>query len=293
MHQVILALGFGIVTSAILAIAAVGFTLQFGVTKIFNLAYGDIMTAGAFVAYVVNVTAGASIWLALLAGAAAAAVLSALINGAIYRPFQRRGSTFFSMVMVSLAVSVILVNVMQGWAGADFYVYNGAAELPVKIIGMEFTPRQLGIIGLAVASLLGVHLLLRHTRLGKAMRATASDAGLAQTCGIATDRVTNVAWLLSGALCGAAGVALAMSIATFDASTGGAFLLVVVSAAVFGSAGHPYGAIIGAVVIGVASELAAIVVPDLKDVVAFVILVIVLLVRPEGLLASGRSPVSS
>ena len=102
-------------------------------------------------------------------------------------------------------------------------------------------------------------------------------------------RVVGAAWLLSGLLAGLAGVALAMDLGTFDFNIGGSFLLIIVAAAVFGSVGEPYGAMVGALVIGIASELAAIVNPDLKDVVAFGILVLVLLVRPEGLM-SGRRP---
>ena len=119
------------------------------------------------------------------------------------------------------------------------------------------------------------------------MRATSDDAELARSCRHPDDRVVSAAWLLSGLLAGLAGVALAMDLGTFDSNTGGSFLLIIVAAAVFGSVGEPYGAVVGALVIGIASELAAIVSPDLKDVVAFALLVLVLLVRPDGLRA-GR-----
>ncbi len=99
--------------------------------------------------------------------------------------------------------------------------------------------------------------------------------------------MVSAAWLLSGLLAGLAGVALAMDLGTFDSTTGGSFLLIIVAAAVFGSVGEPYGAVLGALVIGIASELAAIVSPHLKDVVAFSVLVLVLLMRPDGLRA-GR-----
>jgi branched-chain amino acid transport system permease protein/neutral amino acid transport system permease protein len=152
---------------------------------------------------------------------------------------------------------------------------------------MIFSPRQLTIVGVAIACMIALHLLFKYTRVGKAMRATSDDATLARTCGIPTGRIINAAWIASGLLAGLAGVALAMDLGTFDSNTGGSFLLIIVAAAVFGSVGEPYGAMIGALVIGLASELAAIVSPDLKDVVAFALLVIVLLVRPEGL-RSGR-----
>ena len=287
MHQVVLSLGFGLVTASILAMGAVGFTLQFGVTNLFNLAYGEGMTVAAYTAYVVHVDAGLSIWLGMLAGGLAGAVLSLLLSRLIYAPFLRKGTKQAAMVIVTVAMAIIIKNVVQIAAGPGFYGYALPPQPSIHILGMIFSPRQLLIIGFAVATMLGLHLLFKFTRLGKAMRATSDDAALARTCGVPTSRIVGAAWLLSGMLAGFAGVALAMDLGTFDFNTGGAFLLVIVAAAVFGSVGEPYGAMVGALVIGIASELAAIVSPDLKNVVAFLILVLVLLLRPEGL-RSGR-----
>ncbi len=282
MNQLTLAIGFGLVTSAILALCAVGFTLQFGVSNILNLAYGDVMTVSAFMAYLVNAS-GAGIWLAICAGAATGAVVSVLISTLIFTPFLRRGTSRFAMIMVSLALAVILQNAIQAVAGPAFRSYSRSQGTSLHLLGMILTPYQLAIIGVAAASLLALHLLLRYTRIGKALRATAADAELARSCGIATERVSALAWAISGALCGLGGVTLALNLASFDFHFGNAFLLVIVAAAVFGSVGQPYGAMVGALVIGMASELAAIWTPSLKQVVAFVILALILLVRPAGL----------
>lgn len=283
MSQVILSLGFGLVTASILAMGAVGFTLQFGVTNLFNLAFGENMTVAAFAAYLARVGLHWNMWAAMAAGGAAGLLLSLAISRLVYLPFLRRGTAQFAMVMVTVAVSFILKNLLQIFTGATFYSYQLPPQRPVHLLGMVFTPRQLAIIGLAGASLLGLHLLFRYTRLGKAMRATSDDPELARSVGIPTSRVVSAAWLLSGLLAGLAGVTLAMDLGTFDANTGGSFLLIIVAAAVFGSVGEPYGAMLGALVIGIVSELAAIVSPDLKNVVAFAVLVLVLLLRPEGL----------
>lgn len=287
MHQVVLSIGFGIVTASILSMGAVGFTLQFGVTNLFNLAFGEVMTVAAFVAYLVHVDAGASMWIAMAAGGASGMVSSLLVSRLIYLPFMRRGTSQFAMVMVTVAVSIIAKNMIQLASGANSYGYYLAPQASVHVLGMIFSPRQLVIIGVAIFCMIALHLLFKFTRAGKAMRATSDDSSLARTCGIPTGRIVNLAWLASGLLCGLAGVALAIDVGTFDATTGGSFLFIIVAAAVFGSVGEPYGAMVGAVVIGVASEEAAIISPDLKDVVAFGILVVVLLVRPEGL-RSGR-----
>jgi len=263
----------------------VGFTLQFGVTNILNLAYGDIMTASAFVAYLVT-SAGVSVWLALVAGAAFGGVFSVLLNRALYTPFVRRGTRLFGMIIVTISVSLIVQNGLQAIFGASFFSLKMARPAPIHIAGMVFTTVQLAIIGIAIAAMLLIHLLLRYTKLGKAMRATASDPELARNCGIATDRVIDLAWAISGTLCGLAGVILVMNVTAFTDTTGSQFLIPIIAVAVLGGIGQPYGAMLGALVIGIVSEVAAAVInPDYKDVVAFVILVIVLLVRPQGILS--------
>ncbi|HEX4397417.1 MAG TPA: branched-chain amino acid ABC transporter permease [Trebonia sp.] len=287
MSQIVLSLGFGLVTASILALGAVGFTLQFGVTNLFNLAFGENMTVSMFVAYLALVSLHWNMWAAMAAGAVAGAVLSLGISRLVYLPFQRRGTSQFAMVMVTVAVSFILKNVLQMFSGATYYSYQLPPEPPIRFLGMVFDARQLAIIGLAATSLLGMHLLFKYTRLGKAMRATSDNAALARSVGIPTNRVVSAAWVLSGLLAGLAGVALAIDLGSFNSGTGGSYLLLIVAAAVFGSVGEPYGAVLGAVVIGLTSEVAAIYYPQLKDVVAFAILVLVLLLRPDGLRA-GR-----
>lgn len=284
MNQVTLALGFGLVTASILALGAVGFTLQFGVTNILNLSYGQVMTVAMFVSYLVNVTAGASIWVGMVAGAAAGAVMTGLINRIIFVPFLRRGTSLGAMIIVSLALGIVIENVLLAAGGPNFRSYNETLPRSLHFLGMILTTQQLLIIAIGVGAMVGLHVLLHHTRLGKAMRATAANVGLARSCGIFTDRVTMVAWILSGALCGVAGVAFAINLASFKNTTGGDFLLVVIAAAVFGGVGQPYGAMLGALVIGIASELAALVSPSFKQVIAFAILALMLLVRPSGLI---------
>ena len=285
MSTLVPAIGFGIVTASILAVAGVGFTLQFGVTNILNLAYGDIMTAAAFVAYLVT-SAGLSVWLALLAGGAFGAVFSVLLNRFVYTPFVRRGTRLFGMIIVTIAVSLIIQNSLLAIFGANFFSLQMPRPASVTTAGMVFTTAQLGIIGIAIAAMLAIHLLLRYTKLGKAMRATATDPELARSCGIATDRVIDLAWAISGALCGLAGVILVINVTSFTDTTGAQFLIPIVAVAVLGGIGQPYGAMLAALVIGIASELAAAIFsPEYKDVVAFVILVAVLIARPQGILS--------
>ena len=285
LSQLVPAVGFGLITASILAIAAVGFTLQFSVTNILNLAYGDIMTASAFAAWLANHD-GVNIWIALVVAAVFDAVFSMVLNRFVYFRFVRRGTRLFGMIIVTIAMSLIIQNVLLAVFRPTFYSYQASQGASYRFGGMVFTATQLAIIGVAVAAMLCVHLLSTRTRLGKAMRATATNPGLARSCGVATDRVIDAAWLLSGALCGIAGVVLVLNTATFSDVTGSNFLVPVIAAAILGGIGQPYGAMLGALTIGLVSELSASVIsPSYKDVVAFAILILVLLVRPQGILS--------
>ena len=165
-----------------------------------------------------------------------------------------------------------------------------SAGATVRVLGMMFTATQLTLVAIAAVALAALHGLLRYTRLGKAMRATASDPELARNCGVPTRRVIDGAWLLSGLLCGLAGVALVTELGSFESTTGSAFLVPVIAAAVLGGVGHPYGAMLGALVIGLATELDATYFnPTYKDVVAFLVLIVVLLIRPQGIFADVAS----
>jgi branched-subunit amino acid ABC-type transport system permease component len=280
----IASLGFGLVTASVLAIAAVGFTLQFGVTDVLNLAYGAVMIFGAYVAYLLNEN-GISIWIALLAAIAACTILSVLLNSVIYTPFQRRGASPITMVIVSLGMTLIIefgVGSLAGGIPVSYTMSNGPS---FQAGGLNLTAVQLVIIAIAVVVMAGVHALLRYTKLGKAMRATAANRTLARNCGIRTGRVITTTWALTGALCGLAGVIFAINATSFQATSTDVFLVLILAAVFLGGPGQPYGAMLGALVIGLATEVSAVFIPaDYKYVIAFVALLVVLGVRPTGLL---------
>ena len=242
MSLVTQSLGFGLVTASILAMGAVGFTLQFGVTNLFNLAFGESMTVAAFAAYDAHVDVHWNIGFAMAVGGLAGMLISLLISRLVYLPFLNRGTSQFAMVMVTVGVSIIVKNILQMFTQANYYSYQLPPQPPVHILGMVFAPRQLAIIGLAAASMLGLHLLFRHTRLGKAMRATSDDSALARSVGISTTRVVSAAWMISGMLAGLGGVALAMDLGTFDFTTGGQFLLIIVAGPGLGRVGGAHRA---------------------------------------------------
>jgi len=277
-------LGFGLVTASVLAIAAVGFTLQFGVTDVLNLAYGAVMIAAAFIAYVVN-QAGLSIWVGLVAAGAAGALGSVLLNAGVYTPFQRRGASPITMVIVSLGMTLIIEFGTQAIAGGTSVSYSMGQGPTVSAGGLVLSAVQFVVIGLSVLVMAGTHVLLRYTRLGKAMRATAANRNLARNCGIRTARVITLTWAITGALCGLAGVVFAMDAGSFDATSTDLFLIMILAAAFLGGPGQAYGAMLGALIIGLATEIsAAYITPSYKYVIAFVALLAMLGMRPSGLL---------
>jgi branched-chain amino acid transport system permease protein/neutral amino acid transport system permease protein len=279
------AFGFGLVSVSVIAIAAVGFTMQFGITNMINLAYGEVMIVSAYAAFYVN-RAGLSIWAGLLFGAIVGSVFSFLLNRFLYAPFQRKGTAPIGMVIVALAASLMIANILLPIAG--FYTSSYRLD-PGPVLhrgGIVLTTVQIAIIVVAIALMALIHGLLRYTRLGKAMRATAANPVLARNCGIPTQRVIDVVWLITGAMCGLAGVVAGMNSENFAVSSGAGYLIVILAAAVLGGAGQPYGAMIGALIIGMITELsAAAIAPEYKEVVAFAILVAVMVLRPQGLLA--------
>ena len=285
MDLFVAAFGFGLVSMSVIAIAAVGFTMQFGITNMINLAYGEVMISSAYVAYYLN-RAGFTIWVGMAAGALFGAVFSFLLNRILYAPFLRKGTSHLGMVIVSLAVSLMIANLLLPIVG---YFPVSYQEDPGRLIrwgSIALTRDQFIIMGIAVVLMLAIHALLTYTRLGKAMRATAANPTLARNCGIPTQRVIDAVWLITGALCGLAGVVAALDSDSFAIANGATFLITVLAAAVLGGAGQPYGAMIGAVLIGMITELSAAAwSPQYKEVVAFGILVLVMVLRPQGLLA--------
>jgi branched-subunit amino acid ABC-type transport system permease component len=279
------AFGFGLVSMSVIAIAAVGFTMQFGITNMINLAYGEVMISSAYVAYYVN-RAGISIWVAMVAGALFGAVFSFLLNRLVYAPFLRKGTSHIGMVIVSLAISLMIANLLLPLVTYNSVSYADSTGSLIRVGAIILTTNQIAIMVISVAVMLVIHGILKYTRLGKAMRATAANPTLARNCGIPTQRVIDAVWLITGALCGMAGVVAAMNSDSFAVANGAGFLITVLAAAVLGGAGQPYGAMIGAVLIGLITELSAATwSPEYKEVVAFGILVLVMVLRPQGLLA--------
>ncbi len=289
MQLIIEAIGFGIATGAVIALGAVGFSVQFGISNILNITYGALMTLSAYIGLVL-INHGVNAWVTLAISALAIGAVSVIYHRVLLAPLGRRGTRAIAMIIVTVSAGTILQYVIVAIAGPSSQSYGEQSGQTFHFLDLTLSFGQVTIIVLTAVLMLALHLLLTRTTLGKAMRATSSNRTLARSCGIATSRISDIAWFISGCLCGAAGVALAITTVSFDFSLGALFLIPMVAAAVLGGIGQPYGAMLGGMIIGISSEVAAAVSnPNYKDVVAFVILILVLLIRPRGLFGAAWS----
>ncbi|MHB1612738.1 MAG: branched-chain amino acid ABC transporter permease [Actinomycetes bacterium] len=286
-----LSLGFGLVTASILALSSVGLSLQFGVTNYINFAYGAFLSLGMLLTWTLTRPLHLPFWLGAALTIPICGLVAVVVDRVVLEPFVRRGGNLLYLLIVTFGLSLILDNIMQAAWGVGFFRFAVGQGADLHLGPFQFTVAQLVIIGVAAAVMVGVHLLLTRTRLGKAMRAMSDNPALARVSGIDTKRVTMSTWFLSGCLAGAAGIALALNIVSFQTTSGDDLLFVVFAAVILGGIGQTYGAMLGALVIGVVTEVSAVYVGSAyKSDVAFLILVVVLLVRPQGLIpALGKA----
>ncbi len=285
MSVLALSFGFGLITASVLALAAVGLSLQFGVTNYINFAYGEFLTIATYLAWTLSHVLHLNIYVSMVLAVPIMGVLALLLNQFLLRPFTKKGVPLLFLLVVTFGLSLFLSNLTLAIWGPDFKSLDLPAEVPYAIGPFLFTTSQLAIMGIAVVAMVALHILLTRTEIGKAMRAMSDSVDLAQISGIDTDRITSFTWLLSGCLAGLAGIVLAINITSFQPSFGGEFLFVIFSAVILGGVGSPYGAMLGALVIGLATEMSAVLINSAyKNDVAFALLILTLLLRPQGII---------
>ena len=286
MSDLLHAVGFGLVTSAIIALASVAFSIQFTVTRTPNFAHGELLTVGAYAAFV---TQGLThnIAIEILSAVLVGAVVASLINGLFLQPFMRAGGKRLTLFLVTVAIGLIIQNlILLIFSGAPSAYVLPTFEL--QTVGpFLWTTLDEAIMAAAVALLVALHVLLRYTKFGKALRAVSDNPQLARVTGINTPRIIQLTWALDGALAGFAGFVLGAYVGALTPTIGFTFLVVVFAASVIGGLGRPYGTMAGALIIGLAMEVSAAYIPaEYKTSVAFILLILTLLVRPSGLFAT-------
>jgi branched-subunit amino acid ABC-type transport system permease component len=259
-----------------------------------NFAYGDYMTFGAFIAVYFNVTLELPIVTAAILAMLATALLSVALELVLWKPVRARNAGFMSLFLVSIGLALVLRHVIYLVAGPQPRTYT-VDPYKVYVIG---SARLSGAQGIAIVVagigilLLGV--LIAKTGVGRMMRALADDLPLAAVSGVRTGRVILAAWIVSGLLAGLAGVLAGLVQTSFNPQLGFTLLLPIFAAVVLGGIGSVYGALVGGLALGLAMELSTWpelgggVNPTYKPVVAFAALIVVLLLRPQGLFGKAR-----
>jgi len=270
-----------LLNGAIIAPPAIAFTLMFAILRFPNFAIGAYITVGAFAILYFNDMLGWPLVAATLAGMAVTAAIVWLTDAIVFRPMRHLPSV--TMLVVSIALSLILENIVRLLFGGDVRGFDIPLMRPVKLPGLRFTWEQLNIVGIAALATLAMHGLLKYTKLGKAMRATADNFTLAEVRGIGTARVITATWLIGGALAGLSGLMAGLDL-VIEPLLGWYLTIPVFAAAILGGIGSPMGAVLGAVCVGLAEELTAeFLAPTYKVGVGFVIIAVLLLFRPQGL----------
>ncbi len=275
----------GLRLGLILAVAAIGLSLVYGVTGLVNFAHAELVTLGAVFAYLFDRSMGVPFWLTLPLAMGVGAVAGLFNDVGLYRQLRKRRMALLSMMVVSIGLSTAARNVIQVAAGPNGKRYSQASGQLERSYGpFRLTPNDLVIMAICVIVLVGMTVMLRRTRLGTAIRAVADNADLAASSGIAVDRVITQVWIICGALAALGGVLYGLSVnVRYD--TGFILLLSMFAAVVLGGLGNAYGAILGAIVIGVAQETSGLLVDTAyKFVIALLVLIVVLLFRPQGIL---------
>ncbi|MGH3756761.1 branched-chain amino acid ABC transporter permease [Actinophytocola sp.] len=278
----------GIQFGAIIAITAVGLSLVFGTTHLINFAHGELVTIGAVVAFFLNVTDRGPGWHiipAALIAVAFGALFGGVLERGMWRPLRSRGTGLISLFIVTIGLSLLLrhiVLVLFGTRPASYREYDIQRAIDLGPVGI--TPRDLTVVALSVLVLVGVALMLQRTRIGTAVRAVSSNRDLAEASGIDVQRVILVVWMLGGGLAALGGVFFGLTeIITWD--MGFRLLLLMFAGIILGGLGSAYGAMAGSFVIGVVAQMSSLWFPiDLQNAWALLALIVVLLVRPQGIL---------
>jgi branched-chain amino acid transport system permease protein len=277
----------GIRFGLLIAMCAVGLSLIFGTTGLTNFAHGELVTIGAVIAWYINVSLGVPIVLATVIAVIVGAGFGALNDLALWRPLRRRGTGLVAALVVSIGLSLALRYLVQIFFGGRSRPYEGLGSSRAVNYGLfTLTNRALLSIAISVVVLVLVALMLQRTKIGKAMRAVADNRDLAASSGIDVDRVILFVWALGGALATLGGVLLGLS-DRVQWDMGFRLLLLMFAGVTLGGLGTAYGALIGSLVVGIFVQLSTLVIPsDIKYVGGLLLLIVILVIRPQGILGS-------
>lgn len=275
----------GIRLGLIIAMCSVGLSLIFGTTGLTNFAHGELVSFGGLVAFLFNVTMGMPFFVALPLAVIAGGAMGWLFNWAVFARLTKRGIGLVSQLVVSVGLSIMLRNIYLFQFGGrtrplrSFSLQEGLVLGPVRV-----TPRDLTTSALSLVILVSVAVFLQRSRTGKAVRAVSDNVALASSTGIDTGRIIRLVWFVGGALAATGGIFRGLD-EQVGFQMGSSLLFLMFAGITLGGLGSAYGALVGGFVVGILVEMSTLVVPsELKNAPALLILIIVLIVRPQGIL---------
>ncbi|HUG74738.1 MAG TPA: branched-chain amino acid ABC transporter permease, partial [Acidimicrobiia bacterium] len=277
----------GLKLGATIALAAVGLSLIYGVTRLVNFAHAELVTLGGVLAYVFHATDGGPTWPLVLAAIPAVilvAVFGGLQSSYLWRPLRKRGTSLLSLMVVSIGLSFALRSLIQLTFGGQPASYPDFAGQPaILILGVSMVPKHLVTIGVTIVVLFLVSQFLQRSRAGTAMRAVSDDRDLAESSGINVDQVIWITWIMAAGLAALGGVFYGLN-ESVSYEMGFKILLLLFAAVVLGGLGSAYGVMVGGFVVGIVVEMSTLLLPaELKVVSGLVILIVMLLFRPQGI----------
>lgn len=294
-----------IVRASELTLLSLGLTIVYDILRFANFAHTEFAVVGVYLTLLLNVNLGLHILPAAIIAAIATGFLSILIDRTVFRKMRTSGGII--VMVTSLGIAIALRNAVRAIWGADAKNYSVALQKPIVTEYFRITPLQIWIILVGLGAMLLFHLLLHHTKLGKAMRASSDDPDLAQASGIATENIVTYVWFIAIAFASIGGVLIGMETYILP-YMGFAIIVPVFCATILGGIGNPYGAMLGALVLGFAENFGLYIdfgkiinlggilglTKDLfiptgyKPAISFVILILVLLIRPRGILGRKK-----
>jgi branched-subunit amino acid ABC-type transport system permease component len=272
----------GFVSGMILALPAVALTLIYGILKFPNFASGAMMTVGAYIALVLNVNLGLSLlWSAVLA-AIIFAMIAVIVDQAVFRQLRDRDS--ITLLVCSMGVSFVLENIARFIFGNSARSFDLAIARPKYIMGLKINNEQILTAVVALSAMAAIYFILRHTALGRAMRAVADNPALAAVRGVRRENIICWTWVIAGGLTAISGVLAGMDRA-IDPMLGWNYIVSTFAAAILGGLGNPVGAVVGALAVGIVEETSTLFIPpNYRQAISFLVIALLLLMRPQGLL---------
>ena len=279
----------GLKFGLVIAMGAIGLSLIFGTTGLTNFSHGEMVTFGALIAWYINVHMGIQLIPAAILAIVVSALVAAAYDRLFWRPLRNRGTGLVAMLVISIGMAIVFRYLFLYQFGGrtrpygDYGVQRGIDIGPVSIAA-----KDLVAIAISIATLAAVGLLLQRTRIGKAMRAVADNKDLAETSGIDVDRVILVVWAAGGGLAALGGILFGVT-EQVSFQMGFRLLLLMFAGVTLGGLGTAYGALVGSVIVGIFIQVSTLwIPPEMKNVGALLILILILLVRPQGVLGQAE-----